>query len=276
MTRHARLQRALLTGVLAVVTVVWSLPLVVTSLTSLRTFDDVATNGVTSWPKSFTLENFTIAWSDGNLDQYLATSLIVTCVGVAIVLTLASGAAFALSRRMVPFARTLMLLFLAGNLLPPQMLIIPVFEFSDSVGLYDTKTGLIAINAAFQLGFAIFVLYNFMRTIPGEIFEASTIDGAGPVRAYGSVMLPLMRPALAAVGTLQFTWIYNDLLWAVVLIRSDENRPVTSGLLGLRGEFVTSWPTISAGAVIAAAPVLLVFLAFQKQFVSGLTLGAGK
>ena len=274
--RRRRIGSAILWIVVALVSLGWAVPILSTLVTSFRTFEDVSANGVSGLPQSFTLENFVTVWTTGRLSQYLLTSMVVTLPALAIILVLSSMAAFVLAGRHVPFARTLLVIFLAGNLLPPQMLIVPVFELSDGLGIYDSKVGLIAINAAFQLGFAVFVLYNFMRTVPADIFEAAEIDGAGRWRQYTSIMLPVMRPALAAVGTLQFTWIFNDYLWAVVLVRSDENLPVTAGLMSLRGEYVTAWPTISAGAVLAAIPVMIVFFLLQRQFVSGLMLGSVK
>jgi multiple sugar transport system permease protein len=185
-------------------------------------------------------------------------------------------AAFALSRYRIPGRRVVLLLMLAGNLLPPQILLIPVAKFAELSGGYDTLPALIAVHVGFGLGFYTFVLHGFMRDLPGEIQEAATIDGAGTAQIFARVILPLARPALAALGALSFTWIFNDLLWAITVIRTDSKMPVTPALLGLQGQFVSSWNVIAAGTVIAAVPTVAVFLRFQRHFVSGLAIGAVK
>jgi multiple sugar transport system permease protein len=115
-----------------------------------------------------------------------------------------------------------------------------------------------------------------MKTIPNSLTEAARVDGASVVRQFFGVILPLCRPALAALATLQFTWIYNDFLWAVVLMQTGEKRPITSALLNLRGEFFTDYNLLAAGAMLAAIPTLIVFAALQRHFIGGLTLGASK
>ncbi|RME77238.1 MAG: carbohydrate ABC transporter permease, partial [Chloroflexi bacterium] len=127
-----------------------------------------------------------------------------------------------------------------------------------------------------QLGFCTFVLRNFMRTIPGEIMEAARIDGASEFGIYWRIVMPLTVPAIAAVSTLEFTWIFNDYLWAIILLQNDALKPVTAGLSTLQGQYITNWPLIVAGALIATVPTLIVFFALQRYFIGGLTLGASK
>jgi multiple sugar transport system permease protein len=115
-----------------------------------------------------------------------------------------------------------------------------------------------------------------MRTIPGEILEAARIDGCGEFRIYSQIMLPLTVPALAALATLEFTWIFNDFLWALILIQNDKLKPVTTGLASLQGQYIMDWAVIIAGSLIATAPTVLIFLVLQRYFIQGLTLGSGK
>jgi multiple sugar transport system permease protein len=147
---------------------------------------------------------------------------------------------------------------------------------SSSLTLYDSFLGLIAIHVAFQTGCCVFVLSNYMQTIPTEITEAAIVDGAGVWRQYQRIVVPLIRPALGALATLEFTFIYNDFLWALVLMSSGDKLPVTSALNNLRGQFFTDYNLLAAGSVLVALPTLIVFFALQKQFISGLTLGANK
>jgi multiple sugar transport system permease protein len=274
------MNRALRTGTfhvaMSLLALLWLAPILWVVAMSTRTFDDIAANGVGSLPHSFTLDGYRQAWTDGGELQALINSLLVTVPAVLLSLTLAAAAAFALSRYRIPGRRTILLLMLAGNLLPPQILLIPVSKFSELTGLYDTLWALIAVQVGFGLGFYTFVLHGFMRDLPGEIQEAAVIDGAGPAQVFARIILPLTRPALAALGALSFTWIFNDLLWAITVLRTDTRMPVTPALLGLQGQFVSSWNVIAAGTVIAAVPTVLVFLRFQRHFVGGLALGAVK
>lgn len=132
------------------------------------------------------------------------------------------------------------------------------------------------MNIAFQLGFCTFVLSNYMKTIPNEIYESAVVDGAGVARQFFQLTLPLCRPPLAALATLQVTWVYNEFFWATVLLQSGDKFPITSSLNSLQGQFFTDYNLLSAGSVLAMLPVVVIFFALQRQFVSGLTLGATK
>ena len=142
--------------------------------------------------------------------------------------------------------------------------------------LYNSFLGLIVINTTFQLGFCVFVLANYMKTIPTEITEAALLDGASVWTRYWKLTMPLCRPALAALATLLTTWIYNDFFWAITLISSGDKRPITSALANLQGQYFTNQNLLAAGALITAVPTLLVYVLLQKQFVAGLSLGSSK
>jgi multiple sugar transport system permease protein len=132
------------------------------------------------------------------------------------------------------------------------------------------------IHVAFQTGFCTFVLSNYMKTLPKELGEAATVDGASVWRQYATIIMPLCRPALAALATLEFTWIYNDFFWAVVLVPTGDKRPITSSIANLSGQFIVDNNLIAAASVLIALPTIIVYLVLQKQFISGLTLGANK
>jgi len=142
--------------------------------------------------------------------------------------------------------------------------------------LYDQFIGIILIHVVFQLGFSIFVLSSYMRTLSQEIIDSALVDGASVFRIWWNVIVPLCRPALAALATLLFTWIYNDFFWALVLMSTGAKRPITSALNNLQAEFFINYNLLAAGAVLAAIPTVLVFVALQRQFIRGLTLGATK
>ncbi len=190
------------------------------------------------------------------------------------------------------------MIFTAGNLLPPQVIIVPLFRiylstpipmlgsldvgkfsfpfFSDNTLLYDQYIGIMLIHIVFQAGFATFVLSNYMKTISKEITESAIMDGAHVLRIWWNIVLPLCRPALAAMATLLFTFVYNDFFWALILISTGSKRPITSALNNLQGEFFVNNNLIAAGAMLVAIPPILVYIFLQKQFIAGLTLGSTK
>ncbi|HEX4817856.1 MAG TPA: carbohydrate ABC transporter permease [Nonomuraea sp.] len=284
--RRVRPLRVLLHCFLALVALGWLLPLLLAVYASLRPYDETARLGYLSLPEHLTLDYYGQAWSQAELPRYYLNTLIIVIPGMLITLFLASFTAFAIARLRIPGRRTLLIVFTAGNLLPPQVLITPLYTaytliplpawLSDSQSLYDSYLGLILIHVAFQFGFCVFVMANFMRTIPEEINEAALVDGAGVWRRYWRLTLPLCRPVLAALSTLQFTWMYNDFLWALVLMSSGDKLPVTSALNNLRGQFFTDYNLLAAGSILVALPTLIVFQLLHKQFVAGLTLGSTK
>jgi len=268
--------RVLVYVILVLSTFLWLVPIFTALITSVRTYDDILTNGFFSLPERITLQNFATAWNRGGLNRYLPNSFIITLPSLFLTLLLSSFGAYALARFRFKGNRLFFYTFVGGMLLPFQVLLLPVFRLTDALGLYDTYWGLIGIHTAFQLGFCTFMLRNYMRTVPGEIIEAARMDGCTELGIWGRIMLPLTLPAIAAVATLEFTWIFNDYLWAIVLLRSDQLKPITAGLATLQGQYVTDWPVIVAGALVGTLPTLLVFLFLQRYFIEGLTLGSTK
>lgn len=272
--RRARTHALLFHVPMSLISLMWLMPIGFVVMVSFRTFADITNNGLTAWPSTFTLDGFrTVIDVAGGA---IVNSVIVTAFTVFFSLVLASWAAFALSRNAIPYRVPILLLMLAGNLLPPQILLIPVARIAETLGIADTLLALIVVQVAFGLGFYTFVLHGFMRALPGEIFEAARIDGAGDLRIYLQVVLPLCRPSLAALAALATTWVWNDLIWALTVLRTETKFPITPQLLNIQGGFVSQWNVVAAGAITAAVPTAVVFFMFQRHFVSGLTLGAGK
>jgi multiple sugar transport system permease protein len=257
-------------------TLLWLAPIVLVVLVALREFDDIAARGLGALPASLTLDGFATALAGGQVATALANSAVVTVCTVVASLALAALAAYALSRYRIPARRTILLVMLAGNLLPPQILLIPVSRIAQSVGIYDTLFALVVVQVGFGLGFYTFVLHGFMRALPSEVFEAALLDGSGAGRTFWSIVLPLCRPALAALAALATTWIYNDLIWAMTVLQTDTKFPITAALLNLQGGYSNSWNVIAAGSLVAAVPTAIVFFVFQRHFVSGLLVGSGK
>jgi len=270
---------------LMVMAALWLFPLLWAVYTSLRPIGDTIKHGFVSWPGTINLENYVNAWTQADLPHFYLNTLIVTIPGVILTLAVASMVAFAVSRFKWRFSLFVLLMFTAGNLLPPQVIIVPLFWLyqwvpmpitDNGLLLYDQFIGVILIHVVFQLGFSIFVLSSYMRTLSQEIIDSALVDGASVFRIWWSVIVPLCRPALAALATLLFTWIYNDFFWALVLMSTGAKRPITSALNNLQAEFFINYNLLAAGAVLAAIPTVLVFVALQRQFIRGLTLGATK
>ena len=297
--RRIRPGRVLLHAFLLAMAALWIFPLAWAVYSSLRPISDTILHGYVSWPSGgLSLENYRTVWTEADMPYYYANTLIIAVPSVILILLLASMVAFACTQFTWRFNLVVLMIFTAGNLLPPQVIIVPLYQmylntpipdiaqfafgrlvlpvFSDNNLLYDQYLGITLIHVVFQTGFATFVLSNYMRTISKEITESAIVDGAHVIRIWWSIVLPLCRPALAAMATLLFTFIYNDFFWALILISHGDKRPITSALNNLQGEFFVNNNLIAAGALLAAVPPILVYIFLQKQFISGLTLGSTK
>ncbi len=285
---HSRLrwQRVVLHLVLITISLVWLFPILWTLFTALRPYGDVIKDGTVSFPKHLTIDNFVTAWNVGELPGYFFNTLIIAIPAVTLTLWVSSMLGFIFSRFSFRANLFLLMLFTAGNLLPPQVIIVPLYSIyrvlplpmplSDHGVFYDSYFGIIWIHVIFQTGFCTFVLSNYMKTISKELTEAALVDGASLWLIYRKVMLPLIRPALAALAVLEFTFIYNDFFWALFLMSTGSKRPITSALNNFQGSFFTDQNVLAAMSFIVAVPTVIVYLVLSKQFVRGLTLGSTK
>jgi multiple sugar transport system permease protein len=277
--------RVFLYAFLIISSVVWLFPVLWALFNSFRNYSFTQTHGYLSFG-GFTFKNYVDAWEQGDFTRHFLNSAIITIPAVVLTLLLSTMVAFVVARFTFKFNIALLGLFTAANLLPPQALLIPLFRFFRSVNvpfwlngsgtLFDSYWALIAVNTAFQTGFCTFVLSNYMKTLPKELYEAAEVDGLSIFRQYWQITIPLVRPALAALSVLEITWIYNEFFWATVLMSSGDKLPITSSLNNLKGQFFTDYNLLSAGSILVALPTLIVFFLLQKQFISGLTLGATK
>jgi multiple sugar transport system permease protein len=284
--RRIRPGRAALHAFLISISLLWLFPLLWAVYTSFRPYGDTAKNGYVSVATNLTFDNYLNAWNQGNIPALFLNTIIILVPAVIIVLLLASAIAFAVSRFSFRFNLFLLMLFTAGNLLPAQVIITPLYRMYLALPLpaplstngvwYDQYFGIMMIHIAFQLGFCTFVLSNYMKTIPRELTEAALVDGASVLRTFWQVILPLCKPPLAALATLEVTFIYNDFFWALVLMFTGNKRPITSALNNLQGQFFSDNNLLAAGAIIICLPTLVVYFILQRQFVRGLTLGSTK
>lgn len=255
----------------------WLLPLIAVMMTSVRSIEDINQGNYWGLPSEFMLiENFTQVFSDTPMAQYLFNSLAITIPAVFAAITLATLAGFALAKYKFRANTFVFALLIGGNFVPFQILMIPVRDLTINMGLYDTIWAMIAFHTAFQAAFCTLFMRNFIVGLPNELIEAARIEGVSEWQIFYHIVVPLVRPALAALAVLVFTFIWNDYFWSLILVQSDEVRPVTAGLNALKGQWLASWHLISAGSIVAALPPVLLFFAMQKHFVAGLTLGATK
>jgi len=263
--------------ILYVTLIVWMLPLAGVLLTSFRSLADLNSGNYWGWPTEFALvENYTLIFTLTPMFQYFFNSLVITVPTVLATLLLSSLASYSLAKHRFRGNFIIFALFIAGNFVPAQILMIPVRNLTLNLGVYDTKLALILFHTAFQIGFCTFFLRGFIKELPHELVESARIEGASEFRVYWKIILPLIMPALAALAVLEFTFIWNDYFWALVLVQGDEARPITLGIQALSGRWTASWNLISAGSIIAALPPVVLFFMLQKHFIAGLTMGSIK
>ncbi len=271
---------------LIVMSVMWLIPLGWALFTALRPKEDTDKYGYFSFGGAFNFDNFIQAWTQGGFPRYFMNSLIITVPTIILILLFSSMMAFAVSRVSWKFNITLLIMFTAGNLLPPQVLATPLFQMfklfhlpyavSDSGSLLNTYMAVIIANTAFQIGFCTFVLSNYMKALSHDLTEAALVDGAGLWRQFASIIMPLCKPAIAALATLEVIFIYNDYFWPLLLIQSGNKLPVTTAINNLQGTFLSNYNLLAAGAMITVIPTLVIYFLLQRQFVEGLTLGSSK
>jgi raffinose/stachyose/melibiose transport system permease protein len=250
-------------------------PLIVMALDSLRPTTEVFSEPL-GLPTPPTLEGYGRAWEQASFDVYFTNSVLVTTGAVALCAAVSVLAAYPLGRYVFRGSRALSIYFLSGLMLPFRLAILPIFYLLASIGLVDSRLGLMLVYAASGVPFSVFVLTAFFRQLPRELEEAARIDGAGELTIFGRVMLPLVRPAVATVVVFQFVPLWNDFFFPLVLLRSSEKATLPVGLTAFFGQFQTDWSTLFAGLMITTIPLVVLFLAATKQVIAGLVAGIGK
>lgn len=275
--KSSPLRRALYKTAVPLSLLIWLLPIIAVAMTSMRGAADLNSGNYWGLPSEWRiLENYTAVFTNTPIARYILNSFMVTIPTVIGALTLSCLAGFALGIYRFKLNLLVFFMFVGGNFVPFQILMVPVRNLSLQLGLYDTVAGLVLFHIAFQTGFCTFFMRNFIRELPRELIEAARVEGASEFLIFWKVVLPLVRPALAALSVLIFTFIWNDYFWATVLIQGEHAMPVTGGLKSLNGQWVSQWQLVSAGSIVAAMPPVVVFFLMQKQFIAGLTMGATK
>ena len=255
----------------------WLAPLVAVAIFSIKPDVDFTQGNYWGLPSSFEgAANYGKVFFDSDMPRYLLNSVFITVPTVIGAVALSCMAGFALGVYKFRSNLIIFFMFVAGNFVPFQILMVPVRDLSIDLGLYNTKTGLVLFHIAFQTGFCTLFMRNFIRALPFPLIEAARVEGVSEWRIFWFVVLPLMKPAIAALSVLIFTFIWNDFFWAVVLTQGPESQPVTAGITSFNAQFRAAYHLMSAGSIVAALPPVAMFFLMQKHFIAGLTLGAVK
>jgi ABC-type glycerol-3-phosphate transport system permease component len=259
--------------VLLVIAVVVCAPLLMTLLTSVKPADEAG--DPLALPSRITFEFFAKVWNEG-FDRYFANSLIISTVDAVVMIVIASLAGYAMVFIRFPGKTFINVLLLGALMVPATAIVLPLYSSVRSIGLINTRLGVIVSDLALALPVFVLLFGSYFRKIPASLHEAARIDGATEAQIYFRVILPTAVPVIITTGLLEFLWSWNDLLLRLLLLPGEESRTLAVGLLLYQGSQTRDVSSLSAGAVIMSAPVVVLFLLFQRHFVRGMTAGAVK
>lgn len=265
-----------------VMALAWTTPTVGLLVTSLRHQSDIQSSGWwNAWRTGFTMDNYkaVLGGAEGQapLTDFVVNSFVIVLPAVLLPLLLAALAAYAFAWIDFPFRNALFVAVFALQIVPLQIALLPLVQMFTNVGLGGSYWSLWLSHSAFALPLAVYLLHNFMKEIPSSLLEAARVDGAGHVRIFFQVLLPLIAPALASFGIFQFLWVWNDLLVALTMLGgSQELAPLTMVLNTISGTLGNRWYLLSAAAFVSIALPVVVFLSLQRYFVRGLLAGGTK
>ncbi len=279
-TKPLRLKRdPILVGLwiaLILVALIWVAPFVFIVFTSLKTPAAVTSTGAFMPPTELAFQNYADAWSRGNFASSFFNSVIITVIKVPLGLALSAMAAYALAKIKLRISKALLLLVVFGTMIPFQVMLAPLFTLVNSFGLIDTYPGVILPYIAFGVPYQVFILHGFFKGIPKELSEAALIDGATHFTIFRRIFLPVCLPVLAALLILDFVSTWNEFAMALVLLQDQHMWTLPLGLMSFQGQFSSNYGQLNAAIVMTVLPATIVYLMFQRYFVSGLTSGAVK
>ena len=221
-----------------------------------------------------TIQNFVNAWNRSRLSEYFLNSVVTTAGAVALLLIVSSLAGFAFAMLRFPYRKLLFIVILASLMIPVQVVLVPFYRTIVTLGLVNTRIGLIISYTSFFLPFCVYLMTAFYSALPKELVEAARMDGAKLIQIWWHVMLPLGKPALITLGILNTLYCWNDVLISLLVLQKE--RTLMVGIAALKGEYTTNVPLLMAGIVIAAAPIVIIYVIFQRRIVNGIATGAVK
>ena len=262
-----------------IIMIIWSLiamaPVWLLLINTLKPKKEIYTNPF-GLPREWTLDNYRYIISDNNFFGYFKNSFIVVVVSLAVILILGSLCAYALAHWRTRTSRGVYFFIIVGMMLPIKIATIRLLEIMKTLGLLNTLWSLFPVYIAMGLSIAVFILTEFIRGLPGELYEAGFMDGAGRFMIYYKIVLPLIRPALATVAIYNLVPIWNDLWFPLIFINVESQKTVLLAVTRLQGQYTTDWPKLLTILSLSALPVIVLYLTMSKQFIKGLTAGAVK
>lgn len=250
-------------------------PLYITIITSFKTLPDYQRNGL-GLPKTWTLHNFHLAWSQGHVGEYARNSAVVTAIALVLLVIVVVPAGYAFAKLKFPGQRIFLAAIISLVIISPNLQVVPIFKTAATYHLIDHQAGLSLIYVSFSLPFGIYLMSSYFEGVPSTIFDAATVDGAGPFSTFIRIALPIARPGLLTLLTFSFLGFWNEYLFGLVILLDPAKRTLPVGVATLTSESYTSLPLLSAGLVITMVPCLLVFMLLQRNLNEGLTAGAVK
>lgn len=261
---------------LVVVVVVWLAPFVFIVFTSLKSTAEVMGSSAFAPPRDPQYANYAAAWGRGRFGTTVFNSAVITVVKVPLGLMISAMAAYALACMRIPGGKLILIGVLFGTMIPFQVMLAPLFTLVNGLHLIDTYPGVILPYIAFGIPYQVFILHGFFRGIPVELNEAARIDGASHATIFLKIFLPLSLPVLAALLILDFVATWNEFAMALVLLQDRDMWTLPLGLSAFQGQFSRDYGQLNAAIVMTVLPATIVYLIFQRYFVSGLTSGAVK
>lgn len=265
----------LITFILAFWAIIVLIPILIVVFVALKAPSDLSL-GPLSLPAAFQWSNFMDAWNKGMMGTSLINSIVISASSVILIILFSSAAAYPLSRRKTKWAAATYLYFLAGMMIPFQMAMIPLYKLLNQLHLIGKYPGPIFIYVALGLPFSIFLYTAFFKTIPKEVEESALIDGCGPYRTFGSILLPLLKPVTSTLLIMNTLTIWNDFFVPLLFLQSKSARTIPLSIYSFTGEFVNQWNLIFAAVIIGSLPLIVLFLVLQKHFIQGMASGAVK
>lgn len=252
------------------------LPLFIVLNYSLKTKRELYIGNPLSLPESFNFDNYSNAFDKLNLSVTFINTAIYTLISVVILAVLCGAAAWAIARRKGKFFKFSYIYFITGILIPAQALFLPIYIVGYKTGLVNTRLGIILMFIATNMSFGVFLMTSFMNTVPVELEEAACIDGCSVYRTYFSIVMPLLKPAMATLVIMQAFQIWNDYLMSSLYVSSDELKTLTVAIQSLFSQQTSDYSTAFAAIVISVLPIAVLFICLQKYFIKGMTVGAVK
>lgn len=244
--------------------------------TAFRLNQSIIREGFWAFPLPPSIDNFVTVWKEGVIQLFLINTVVVTVSATVISIVLGCLTGYAFGKIGFRYDTFVYIAIVAGMFFPPQIVLIPLFKLFNSLNLVDRTIALVFVHVGFGLPICTLILTGFFKDIPDSLRQSAMLDGCNEWQILFRIMLPLARPALTALIILQFTWIWNDFLWPLILIKTEARMTIQMGILQLRGQYGLAWGNQAAGALIATIPTLLLFIFLQRHFIHGLSMGAVK